>query len=88
MVRAVHLGVTIDTAAAEQVCARHTAGQALRRVRDGRMSRALMTGLAQEGSADREKGRLRRTVRRVAIVAILRDGLMFPKKWATEFRMT
>ena len=88
MVRAVYLGVTVDTATAEEVGARHAARQTLRRVRDGRMARALVTGLAQERCADREQGRLRRTVRLVAVVAILGNRLMLPQKRAAEFRMT
>ena len=52
------------------------------------MTRALMAGLTQEGCAYPEQGRLRRTVRRVAVIAVFRDRLMFPQKRAAQLGMT
>ena len=61
------------------------ARQTLRRVGDGRMARALVTGLAQKRCAHLEQSRLHRTVRLVAAGAVLGHRLVFPEKRPAVF---
>src|ERR1700683_2776483 len=87
-VRAVDLRVTIDAAAGEQECARVRARQPLGRVDDGGMTRTLMARLAEKRRAHLEKRGLCRTVRIVAIGAVLRDRLVLPQEGPPEFSVT
>lgn len=84
-VRAVNLGMTVDTAAGEQEGAWRSARKTLRCVGDGRMPRALVTRLTQERRAHLEQRRLHRTVRLMAVGAVLGHRLVFPEKRPAVF---
>src|SRR5580698_4464732 len=87
-IRAVNLGVTIDATAGEQISTGAAGGQALRRIRDGGVTRALVTGLTEKRRAQLEQRRLRRPMRVMTIRAVFRHGLMFPEKRSAVFCVT
>jgi len=88
MIRAVHLGMTIDAAAIQEERTWAGARQSLRRVHDRGMAGALVTGLAQERRPELQERRLCRPVRIVAIGAILCNRLMLPEEWPAKLRVT
>ena len=80
--------MTVDAAAGEQEGAWRSARQTLRRVGDGRMTRALVTGLAQKRCAHLEQRGLYRAVRLMAAGAVLGHRLVFPEKRPAVFGVT
>jgi len=80
VVRAVNLRMAVGATAREQVRIGIGTREGLRRAHEGGMSRPFVAGLAEERRAQLQERRLHRTVRVVAVGAILRHRLMLPQK--------